>query len=117
MNLSRAFLDTNGAPKEAKVRVGAPRTEKTRSAQGIAEAYRALAGDLNVCSKRGLAERFDSTIGAGSVLMPFGGKFQRTPTQAMAAKIPVREGDTTTCSVMAWGFDPYVSEADPYRGA
>jgi len=117
VNLSRAFLDTNGAPKEAKVRVGAPRTEKTRSAQGIAEAYRALAGDLNVCSKRGLAERFDSTIGAGSVLMPFGGKFQRTPTQAMAAKIPVREGDTTTCSVMAWGFDPYVSEADPYRGA
>ena len=68
MNLSRAFLDTNGAPKEAKVRVGAPRAEKTRSAQGIAEAYRALAGDLNVCSKRGLAERFDSTIGAGSVL-------------------------------------------------
>ena len=117
VNLSRAFLDTNGAPKEAKVRVGAPRAEKTRSAQGIAEAYRALAGDLNVCSKRGLAERFDSTIGAGSVLMPFGGKFQRTPAQAMAAKIPVREGDTTTCSVMAWGFDPYVSEADPYRGA
>ena len=118
VNLSRAFLDTNGAPKEAKVRVGAPRAEKTRSAQGIAEAYRALAGDLNVCSKRGLAERFDSTIGAGSVLMPFGGKRQRTPTQAMAALLPVLPGqETEQASVMAWGFDPEELSADPYQGA
>ena len=117
VDLSRAFLDTNGAPKEAKVRVAAPKAPEARKAGGFAETYLALAGDLNICSKRGLAERFDSTIGAGSVLMPFGGKRQRTPAQAMAAKIPVRKGDTSTCSVMAWGFDPFESERDPYCGA
>ncbi len=73
--------------------------------------------DLNVCSKRGLAERFDSTIGAGSVLMPFGGARQRTPAQAMAALIPLLEGETTTCSVMAFGGDPYEMEKSPFRGA
>ena len=117
VDLSRAFLNTNGAPKKAKVRVSAPKTVETKKNGGFAEAYLALAADLNVCSKRGLAERFDSTIGAGSVLMPFGGKRQRTPAQAMAAKIPVLHGDTSTCSVMAWGFDPFVSACDPYCGA
>ena len=75
-----------------------------------------LVSDLNVCSQKGLGERFDSTIGAATVLMPYGGKYQLTPTMAMAAKLPV-DGETTTCSGMAWGFNPYLTEADPYRGA
>lgn len=78
---------------------------------------RALAGDLNVCSKRGLSERFDSTIGAGTVLMPFGGKYQRTPIQAMCHKISVEKGDTDTCSLMAYGYNPFISEKSPYHGA
>ena len=80
----------------------------------------AVAADLNVCSKRGLGERFDATVGANTVLMPLGGKRQRTPIQAMAAKIPLPEGEkgeTTTCSVMAWGYDPFRSSASPYDGA
>ena len=76
-----------------------------------------LAGDLNICSQKGLVERFDSTIGAGTVLMPFGGKWQLTPSQAMAPKIPVLDGETTTCSLMGWGFDPYLSSRSPYHGA
>ena len=75
-----------------------------------------MVSDLNVCSQKGLGERFDSTIGAATVLMPYGGKYQLTPTMAMAAKLPV-DGETTTCSGMAWGFNPYLTEADPYRGA
>ena len=73
--------------------------------------------NLNVCSQKGLVERFDSTIGAGTVLMPFGGAYQLTPTQAMAAKIPVLKGETDTCSIMGWGFNPYVSDRSPYHGA
>ena len=76
-----------------------------------------LADDLNFCSQKGLVERFDSTIGANTVLMPFGGKWQLTPSQAMAAKIPVLGGETTTCSIMGWGFDPYLSSRSPYHGA
>lgn len=76
-----------------------------------------LASDLNICSKRGLCERFDSTIGAGTVIMPFGGIRQRTPAQAMAARLPVLNGKADTCSVMAYGFDPYLSESDPFEGA
>ena len=117
VDLSRAFLDTNGAPKRAKAHVNAPKEMAKRPVGSFKESCLAMAGDLNICSKRGLSERFDSTIGAGSVLMPFGGKRQRTPAQAMAAKIPVRFGDTNTCSVMAWGFDPFASECDPYRAA
>ena len=71
-----------------------------------------LVTDLNVCSQKGLGERFDSTIGAATVLMPYGGKYQLTPTMAMAAKLPV-DGETTTCSGMAWGFNPYLTEAEP----
>ena len=82
----------------------------------LSERFKALAGDLNVCSKKGLSERFDSTIGAATVLMPFGGRTQLTPAQAMVAKLPV-DGETTTCSGMAWGFNPYLMEQDPYRGA
>ena len=76
-----------------------------------------MAGDLNVCSKRGLSERFDSTIGAGTVLMPFGGKYQLTPIQAMVQKISVEKGHTDDCSLMAWGYNPYVTEKSPYHGA
>ena len=76
-----------------------------------------MISNLNICSQKGLVERFDSTIGAGSVLMPYGGKYQDTPTQAMAAKIPVLHGQTKTTSVMAWGFDPYLSSISPYHGA
>ena len=76
-----------------------------------------LADDLNICSKRGLSERFDSTIGANTVLMPFGGKYQMTPAQGMAAKIPVLNKDTKTCSVMAWGYNPFITEKNQYLGA
>ena len=84
---------------------------------GFAENYRALASDLNCCSRRGLSERFDSTIGAGTVLMPFGGKNQLTPIQAMVQKISVEKKHTDDCSVMAWGYNPYITEKSPYHGA
>ena len=79
--------------------------------------FEALAGDLNVCSRRGLSERFDSTIGAGTVLMPFGGVNQLTPIQAMVQKISVEEKHTDDCSLMAWGYNPFISESSPYHGA
>ena len=112
-NLSRDFLNTNGAVKHAQVDVGA----------GAAPVFpavplRKMAGDLKFASQRGLVERFDSTIGAGSLLMPFGGKYQATPAQAMAAKLPVLPGqDTDAASVMAWGCDPDLLTANPYEGA
>ena len=118
VDISRGFIDTNGAPKHTRVRV-----EKQELLSGgvnagsFGEKLKALAGDLNVCSERGLAETFDSTVGANTVLMPFGGRNQLTPTQVMAAKLPVRDGRTDTCSVMSFGFDPYVSECSPYWGS
>ncbi|MBR5111466.1 MAG: phosphoribosylformylglycinamidine synthase [Clostridia bacterium] len=117
VDISRAFLNSNGAPKQAAAHVSAPACEKKASPAGFAEGMKALAGDLNVCSQRGLSERFDSTIGAGTVLMPFGGKNQLTPIQAMAHKISRETGETDTVSLMAWGYDPYLTEASPYRGA
>ena len=81
------------------------------------QGYLDLAGDLNVCSKRGLAERFDATIGSGTVLMPFGGQYQLTPTQAMVNQISMEEGSTDTCSLMSWGYNPYITEKSPYHGA
>ena len=116
VNLSRAFLDTNGASKHTCVKVEA----KDRSAMDApaASSLRETASSLKCASRRGLAERFDSTIGAGSVLMPFGGVRQRTPAQAMAALLPVLPGqETEDCSVMAWGFDADQMSIDPYRGA
>ena len=78
---------------------------------------RARCPDLNICSQKGLIEKFDSTIGAGTVLMPFGGVYQLSPSQAMAAKIPVLKGETNTCSLMAWGYNPYLSaSSNPYHG-
>ena len=117
VDISRAFLNSNGAPKETTAHVAAPSLENTSKPTGFSSAFKNLANDLNVCSQRGLSERFDSTIGAGTVLMPFGGKNQLTPIQAMAHKISREQGDTDTVSFMAWGYDPYTTEASPYRGA
>ena len=117
VDISRDFLDTNGADKHTQVKVAPQNLSQKRGEKNFIQAYKKMAGDLNCCSKRGLAERFDSTIGAGSVLMPFGGKLQLTPTQAMVAKIPVLTGETSTCSMMSWGFDPYLSEQSPYHGS
>jgi len=117
VDISRDFLNSNGAVKHANVKVEQWKTYKDKSYKSFAKGMREVCADLNVCSKRGLSERFDATIGAGSVLMPFGGKYQLTPTQVMAAKIPVLEGETDTASVFAYGFNPFVSEANPYAGS
>ena len=117
-DIARAFLDSNGAPKSAQARVTAPEAPDAKPSGGDVKArLRQIAADLNVCSKRGLGERFDGTIGAGSVLMPFGGARQKTPAQAMAALLPVLSGHTQTCSVMAFGGNPYEMEKSPFRGA
>ena len=119
VDLSRAFLDTNGAEKHAKVRVPSGKGCHFTMPEGgtLGEKFASHLSDLNVCSQKGLMERFDSSIGAATVLAPFGGRFQDSPIQAMAAKLPVLEGETDTASLMAFGFDPFVSSADPYRGA
>lgn len=117
VDISREFLDTNGAEKHISVKNTAPTEWEKDTAGAFTELYAELAKNLNICSKRGLSERFDSTIGAGGVMMPFGGKYQMTPVQAMVQKIPVLNGETTTCSLMSWGFNPYISERSPYHGA
>jgi phosphoribosylformylglycinamidine synthase len=117
VDISREFLDTNGAEKHAKAVVESAGQYGKKIPADFESGMKELVGDLNVCSKRGLSERFDSTIGAGTVLMPFGGKYQRTPIQAMVHKIPVLKGDCRTVSFMAYGFDPYISEKSPYHGA
>ncbi|WP_409969353.1 phosphoribosylformylglycinamidine synthase [Bengtsoniella intestinalis] len=116
-DLSRAFLDTNGAFKEATVSIPVATAEKTIHMGGFVETLTQQAGDLRHCSRFGLAQRFDATIGAGSVVMPFGGKHQKTPTQSMVAKLPVLGCETTTCSIMAWGGDPHMAVSDPYGAA
>ena len=117
VDLSREFLNSNGAERHASAHIQAGHAWKPAWAgETFADKMRAMVGDLNVCSKKGLGERFDATIGASTVLMPYGGQYQLTPAMAMAAKLPV-DGETTTCSGMAWGFNPYLTEADPYRGA
>ena len=122
VNLSREFLNSNGAEKHTDIRIPAPQAPQAPQTQEIPgkslkEKLAAHLSDLNICSQKGLVERFDSTIGANTVLMPFGGKHQLTPTQAMVAKIPMLHGDTTTCSLMGWGFNPYLSQQSPYHGA
>ncbi len=117
VNLSRAFLNSNGAKKHTNITVGAPTLHTVNNRKDTKADWIAHLGSLNVCSQKGLVERFDSTIGAGTVLMPFGGAYQMTPTQAMVAKIPVLNGETSTASVMGWGFNPYISEQSPYHGA
>ena len=117
VDVSREFLNSNGAQKHIDI-VAAPVNDYTKKINGgFAEEYKALADDLNICSKRGLSERFDSTIGAGTVLMPFGGKNQLTPIQAMVQKISVEQKHTNDCSLMSWGYNPFITEKSPYHGA
>ena len=130
VNISRAFLDTNGAHQETAVAVEIPdrdenffeKTEIPKVAEALASAdyknaWLATLSDLNVCSQKGLVERFDASIGAGSVFMPYGGKYQLTETQSMVARLPVADGDCDTVTMMACGFDPYLSSWSPYHGA
>ena len=117
VHLSRAFLDSNGAEKHIDVAPAAPEKFVKEIPADFKAGYMELAQDLNICSKRGLSERFDSTIGAGTVLMPFGGKNQKTPIQAMVNKVSVEKKDTTTCSLMAWGYNPFIAEKSPYHSA
>ena len=117
VNISREFLNSNGAEKHQSVHIEQMNVWQPQWA-GVtfAQKMKHMVGDLNVCSKKGLSERFDSTIGAATILMPFGGAYQLTPQNAMAAKLPV-DGETNTCSGMAWGYNPYLMSADQYRGA
>ncbi len=121
VNISRAFLDTNGAHQETEVAVDLPdenRNYFVREDVGdVREKWLGTLRDLNVCSQKGLVEMFDGSIGAGSVLMPYGGKYQLTETQAMVAKLPVLKGKTDTVTMMSYGFDPYLSSWSPYHGA
>ena len=117
VDISREFLNSNGADKHITVAPAKPAIKAKEIKGTFTENYTALAEDLNICSKRGLSERFDSTIGAGTVLMPFGGKNQLTPIQAMVQKISVEKKHTDDCSVMSWGYNPFITEQSPYHGA
>ena len=121
VDISRAFLDTNGAHQEAEVFVEVPNREGSLFARedvgDVREKWLSVLSDLNGCSQKGLVERFDGSIGAGSVFMPYGGKYQLTETQSMVAKLPVLSGHTDTVTMMSYGFDPYLSSWSPYHGA
>ena len=121
VNISRAFLDTNGAHQETTVAVDLPSEQEKyfvrNDVQDVRTKWLDTLKDLNVCSQKGLVEMFDSSIGAGSVLMPYGGKYQLTETQAMVAKLPVLKGKTDVVTMMSYGFDPYLSSWSPYHGA
>ena len=117
VDLSREFLDSNGAEKHIEIHVPACGIYENDLKGSETDKVLSLAGDLNVCSKRGLSEMFDSTIGAGTVMMPFGGRYQLTPSQAMVHKVSVEKGETDTVSFMAYGYNPYLTEASPYHGA
>ncbi len=117
VDVSREFLNSNGAEKHVDVLITKPQRFEKEIPADFARGYTELAQDLNVCSKRGLSERFDSTIGAGTVLMPFGGVNQLTPIQAMVQKISVEKKHTDDCSLMAWGYNPFITEKSPYHGA
>ena len=115
--MAREFLNSNGAEKHISVDIAAPKSIDKEITGTFTENMTAIATDLNTCSKRGLSERFDSTIGAGTVLMPFGGKNQQTPIQAMVHKVSLEKGHTDDCSVMSWGYNPFITERSPYHGA
>ena len=117
VDIKRDFLNSNGAEKHIDVKTVKPTSYDKVIGDNFTENYKDLVGDLNVCSKRGLSERFDSTIGAGTVLMPFGGKRQRTPIQAMVQKVSVEKGHTDDCSLMSYGYNPFITEKSPYHGA
>ncbi len=117
VDISREFLNSNGAEKHVNITPAKPECYKKETPKCFSCGMKELVSDLNVCSKRGLSERFDSTIGAGTVLMPFGGKNQLTPIQAMVQKISTEEKHTDACSYMAYGYNPFISEKSPYHGA
>jgi len=117
VDVSREFLNSNGADKHINIKTKKAEYEQKLVVGNFVENLKATASDLNVCSKRGLSERFDSTIGAGTVLMPFGGKNQRTPIQAMVQKISVEKAHTDDCSLMSFGYNPFITEQSPYHGA
>ncbi len=116
-DISREFLNSNGAEKHIDIAPSKVEEFAKCIPDSFTEGYLALASDLNVCSKQGLSERFDSTIGAGTVVMPFGGKYQKTPIQAMINKVSVEKQHTDTVSFMSWGYNPYIAEKSPYHGA
>ena len=130
LDISRNFLDSNGAPKSNPVKVSSPDMKEqpfcgiedvkenvSRKDEDIEKTWLDMLKDLNICSQRGLIERFDSTVGGGTVLMPLGGKYQLTPAEGMVAKLPVLDGDTTTGTIMAFGFNPKISKWSPFHGA
>ncbi|MBU3159120.1 phosphoribosylformylglycinamidine synthase [Clostridium frigoris] len=127
VDVSRSFLDTNGVKQHADVKIATPKEDEyyftknasksLSEAKSIKSLWNSTLSDLNVCSKKGLSERFDSTIGAGTVLMPFGGKYQKTPIQSMIAKLPVLSGDTNTGTIMAYGYNPKLANWSPFHGA
>lgn len=117
VDISREFLNSNGADKHIVITPEAPKAFGGPVEGSFTQNYKKIADDLNMCSKRGLSERFDSTIGAGTVLMPFGGKNQLTPIQAMVQKISVEKKHTDDCSLMSWGYNPFITEQSPYHGA
>ncbi len=117
VDISREFLNSNGAEKHIEITPNKIQAYDKEIPEDFACGMHALAEDLNVCSKRGLSERFDSTIGAGTVLMPFGGKHQLTPIQAMVHKVSTEKKDTSTCSLMSWGYNPFIAEKSPFHSA
>ncbi|MEG2596848.1 MAG: phosphoribosylformylglycinamidine synthase, partial [Oscillospiraceae bacterium] len=117
VDLSRDVLNSNGAEKHTDIRISVEKVKPVNHRPNTKEGWMEHLSDLNICSQKGLVQMFDSSIGAGTVTMPFGGKYQLTKTQAMTAKIPVLSGETTTCSVMGWGYNPYISAQNPYVGA
>ena len=117
VDISREFLNSNGASKHIHISPAKPEAFEKKVTGDFASNFKAMAADLNICSKRGLSERFDSTIGAGAVFMPFGGKHQLTPVQAMVQKISVEQKHTDDVSLMAWGYNPFIAEKSPYHSA
>ena len=126
VDLSRAFLDTNGVQGSSRVQVTAPsrkdcplqkETPTVANASSLSDKFKATLSNLNSCSQKGLGEMFDGSVGASTVLWPFGGRTQLTPVDAMAAKIPLLEGETDTCTLMSWGFNPRIASWSPYHGA
>ena len=117
VDISREFLNSNGAEKHTDVAVPCPEVSYSTGRKNTPECWEEMVSDLNICSQKGLVQRFDSTVGAATVLMPFSGRTQQTPVQAMAAKIPVEGGNTNTASIMGWGFNPVISSQSPYHGA
>ncbi|MFZ7130981.1 MAG: phosphoribosylformylglycinamidine synthase [Eubacteriales bacterium] len=118
LDIHRDFLDTNGAKQFTEVTIKSPqaRYEEIPQVNSFQELWKNTLEDLNVCSQRGLEEMFDSTIGSGSVLMPYGGKYALTPTEGMVAKIPVLDGESSTCSMMSYGYTPHLSQWSPFHG-